>query len=240
MRTAAAVSLFLLASCAGGRGRDSKATDEMARERMAGLPAAASVPAATPAPEARPAAQAEVYTWQVRTLPSGAREIAILGRGLAGARSVAVGETSIPLTADRDGRSARGTLPRGLPADAPVVVSVGDALVEAPERFSPLKAEGKLPRIRAVRFAWEDVKAPSGESVRALRIDCDVPGLELRNAPVTAFIGPVVVPNTRIAERPGGLTAWVHAPDQLREGDPVLVDFGQGLRALAPEPFRKP
>jgi hypothetical protein len=240
MRIAAALSLVVLASCAGGRGRDSKSTEEMARERMAALPAPPAVQAPPPAPESRPERPVEIYTWQVRTLPTGGREISILGKGLAGAKSAAIGETTIPLTVDKAGRSARGTLPKGLPEDAPVVVIVGDDRVEAPERFSLLKAEGRLPRIRAVRFAWHEVKSPSGASVRAVRIDCDVEGLELRDAPVTAFIGPVVVPNTQIAERQGGLTAWVYAADELQEGDPVLIDFGHGLRALAPEAYKKP
>jgi len=213
--------------------------DEMARSRQAALPPAPPRTAkSAEAAERRPELPFELHTWQVRTTREGGREIVVLGRGLQEARTLRIGDVAVPLTPTPDGLSASGRLPEELADDALAFVTVANAEATLPERFSRAKALGKLPRIQACRFAWGE--APVGGRGRALRFDCEVSGFEARNAPVTAFIGSTAVPNTQITERADGLTGWIPETTRLKENDPVMVDFGDGLRVLAPARFRSP
>lgn len=242
-----AMIVLSLIGCAKQVYDRSKSPDEMARQLLSQVP---NVPdrkverVSTP-PVERPSLPFEVYTWQPRDRADGAREIVILGKNLMEAKLLTIGDLRIELTPREDGRSAVGRYPSGLRKDLPIVITVGEHQVELPERFSPLKPKG-LPQIHSCRFSWETVEAPEripevgGRSVKAVRFDCAVEDFEARNAPVTAFIGSIVIPNTEIIESEKSLTGYIYRTDRLEERMPVTIDFGQGLRVLAPILFKLP
>ncbi len=241
----AVLAVLALAACAQ-EDRAAKSADEMAEKLLERLPPAPErtlKPAAQP--RQQPAAPFEVYTWQVR-VRQGRRVIEVLGKNLTAPASLVIGDTSVALTPARDGRSAVAPYPPVEAADQPMVVIVNDRQAALPERFSQLKLEGRLPRIGQCRFRRERVPAPEriaevgGQTVDAVRFECSVSGFEPRDAPVTAFFGSFVVPNSQITEGENSITGYVYRADRLEDGVPLLIDFGLGLRVLAPEPFRSP
>lgn len=238
-------AVLVLAGCVR-QASDDRTAEEMAKERLQQVPAA---PERTVTRVSNPV-QAdtfpfEVYTWQPSRGPSGARQIVVLGENLGAASSLAIGDVVIRLTPAEDGRSAAGPYPSRVQRDLPILLTVGDINVELAERFSPLKLEG-LPRILRCEYRWETVQAPErvpevgGQTVRALRFQCAVSGMEPRNAPVTAFFGSVAVPNDQISEDSESVSGYVYRTDGLRTGLPVTIDFGHGLRVLAPGGLRLP
>lgn len=242
-----ALVVLLLAGCVGKRDYRSGSPDEMARQLSSQVPDA---PERTVKRVSTSLAEQlwppfQVYTWQPRDREDGAREIVVLGKNLMQARSLMIGDIVVKLTPKEGGRSAAGPYPSDAPRDKPILLTVGEHMAMLPERFSPLKPEG-LPRIRSCSFSWETVRAPEriprvgGRSVRTIRFDCVVDGFEARNAPVTAFIGPVTVPNSQIVVSQNGLTGYVYRISQLEQRAPMTIDFGHGLRVLAPVPFMLP
>lgn len=242
-----AMIVLLLAGCAKQVYDRSKSPDEMARQLLSQVPEVPErkVERVSTPPVERPPLPFEVYTWQPQDRADGVREIVILGKNLTEAKLLTIGDITIELTPREDGRSAVGRYPSDVRKELPIVITVGGYQVELPERFSPLKPEG-LPRIHSCRFSWETVKAPEripevgGRSVEAVRFDCTVEDFEAHNAPVTVFIGPIVIPNSQIIEGKKSLTGYIYRTGRLEERMPVTIDFGQGLRVLAPTLFKLP
>lgn len=240
--TAGVLSLGGCATRSGG----GESVEEMARERLAQLPQETErVVAPMTHQGKRDTLDFVVYTWIPTTDSSGAQLIQLLGENLGGARSLEIGELRVPLMPAADGLSAAGPYPFDAPQDHPIVVTVGSHRVELAERFSGLKLEG-LPRILGCEYQWEDVMVPErvpevgGQSVRALRFECAVDRVELRNAPVTAFFGSLAVPNDQITEYDQSVTGYVYRTERLRNDLPAMIDFGDGLRVLAPSRLKLP
>jgi len=234
--------------CGARRNADeSRSSDELARARLALVDTASARLSKRPS-EPPPSVQLpfELYTWQVRSSPDRTRQIVILGRYLQAARALTIDSIRVALTPAPDGRSAAGPYPEGARAERPIVVEVGTYRAELPEPFSPAKARDELPHIVACRYRWDQLRAPErvpevgGREVRALRFDCTVTAFEPRNAPVTVFFGSYAVPNTEITEGARQISGVVYHPERLQVGMPVMIDFGTGLRALAPEPLSLP
>ena len=234
---------LLVVGCVG----ESKSPDEMARQLQSKVPKAPERPTkrvSTPVQD-QPQLPFEVYTWRPRDREGYELEIVILGKNLTEAESLTIGKVVVKLTPSEDGRSAVGRYPSEAQKDMPILLKVGEHEVELPERFSPLKLEG-LPKIQSCSFSWETVQAPEripevgGRSIRAIRFDCRIGSFEARNAPVTAFIGSFVILNTEITEAGNRLTGYVYRVNQLEDGTPLTIDFGHGLRVLAPLLFKRP
>lgn len=251
MRETAALVGICLIGCSTPND-SSRSSDDMARRILAESPQreAADRPAALdraalPDPEP-PSLPFEVYTWQPRTSEQDTAEIVILGKNLALANTLTIGEVEVKLTPAADGRSAVGRYPADALEDMAITLTVGEHKVALDERFTSLKREG-LPRITGCTISRETAPPPArfAESAAAniggaILINFKVEGYEPRNAPITAYIGSLVIPNDQISGSRDTFTAYVYRTQDLETGMPISIDFGHGLRVLAPLSFTLP
>jgi len=234
---------MVTASC---RQKEAASSDEMAQRRLAQLPPIEQQEKArvTHQPEARDY-PFEVYTWRPLLRDGRPYRIELLGRNLQNAKSLHIGDQAIDLEPSADGTRATGPYPVKAPEGLPMAIAIGDSLYVLEERFSTLKVKG-LPSIQGVEFSWERLEAPAripdvgGTEVTALRFDIQVSGYMQRDAPLTVFFGGEAIPNDQIMDTPELLTGYSFKPDRLVEGTVITVDFGEGLRVLAPDRYVRP
>jgi hypothetical protein len=187
----------------------------------------------------------KVYTWRPIIRDGKAVQIEIIGKKLHKAHTLKIGDTTISLDPSKDGNRTVGSYPEIVKDGYPIVLTVDNIEYQIPERFSSLKIKG-LPTIKTINFSWQMVRAPGripdvgGREVKAMRFDIQVSGYKQRNAPVTVFFGEVAIPNSQIADSPELLRGLIYRPDRLENGTVISVDFGHGLRVLAPVKYQKP
>lgn len=239
------VTPWVLCALLGACTTPQRSTDELARERLAEVPGAPDRETRSVAhepPQADPSVAA--YTWQRRAGAAG-EELVVYGRGLAGASALRLGDRVLEVRVERDGRRLVALYPKDVEGSVPLRIELGERLLEVPEPFSTLKPDG-LPQIQSYSFARERVTVPErvegigGRDVEAVRFELAVEGYEPRNAPVTLFVGGHAVPNDQIQDEPGRIVGWIYLVRDLREGEPVTIDFGHGLRVLVVEAYSAP
>ena len=241
--TPTALALLLLATAmAAGCTAPQRSSDGMARQRRASLPRVAPRETrannhpATPAP-----AEAAAYTWQ-RRAAGGGEQLVVYGRGLDEARALRVGSRVLEARVEGGGQRVVAEYPKGIEGSQPLLIELAKRSLEVPEPFSSLKPDG-LPKVVSHGFSRQMVRAPErvaqvgGKEVEALRIDLTVDGYQARNAPVTLFIGDRAIPHDQIEDGPERIVGWVYRVEGLRQGAPVTIDFGHGLRVLVVEAF---
>ena len=232
---------LLAALLAGGCGAPNPSNNERVMAQMQAAPDPPSRGVEVDShPPARPG-EVRLFTWQKRTLETGETQLVVYGKGLGDASALTVGEEQLAVTSERDGALLVAPWPKQATADVPILVTVGELQLELPERFSLRKPDG-LPTIESVFYTRERRRSPKarGREMDTIRFQFTLSGYEQLDMPLNVFFGDHAVPADQIEDHPDRMTGWVYDIKALRNGQPVTVDFGQGLRVMATERFMIP
>ena len=182
--------------------------------------------------------QYKVFTWQVQTI-NAQNQLVLYGENLQEASILQVGGETLEINTTQDGTRAYCNYPSDPVEGAEMKLTIGNAVISLPERFSLLKPDG-ITRVSKCRFFKSEDGIPEGIRQRfgsIIQFECKCGDYELTNAPITVFIGESSVPNNQITEEGNLIKGFVEETEDLKPGVPVMIDFGKGLRSLAETTF---
>ena len=236
------ISLFilftiLLQNCQQ-RSASLKSLDEAGRELLTKTEQTEDAPQRFDPAQGQEKSLYKVYTWQVETQANQNR-LVIYGENLQEVSGLQIGEETLAVSSSADGTKAYSNYPENPVEGAQISLSIGNTVLVLPEPFSLLKPDG-ITRVTNCRFFRSEEGIP--ESIRQrlnviIQFECRCGDFELTNAPITLLIGETTVPNNQIQEEGNLIKGYLEQNESLREGVPVMIDFGKGLRSLAGTTF---